>query len=218
MTALLQHGRAGGPGDATRLFLVANLAGALALAVAVLWNSQGNEARRAALAACSAVFTLRTAFMTINLLPRRIGWLEAVGNALLIYLILYGLAALANNTHPWDQWDFLFLVVFASGSSLTTGSEWARKRWKDEPGHRGKLYTTGAFRYAQHINYFGEVISFSGFAGLTRSAWPALVPFLMLLGFIFIHIPALDQHLALKYGKEFELYRKTTKRLIPFVW
>src|SRR5579875_767721 len=88
---------------------------ALALAVAVLWHSQGNEARRAALAACSAVFTLRTAFMTINLLPRRIGWLEAVGNALLIYLILYGLAALANNTHPWDQWDFLFLVVFASG-------------------------------------------------------------------------------------------------------
>ena len=48
-----------------------------------------------------------------------------------------------------------------------------------------------------------------------QKAWDKV---LMLLMFMFVHIPPLDQYLAERYGEEFEAYRARTRRLIPFVW
>jgi protein-S-isoprenylcysteine O-methyltransferase Ste14 len=50
-------------------------------------------------------------------------------------------------------------------------------------------------------------------------AWvSALIPVIMLAGFVFANIPALDAHLHAKYGTMFDEYAKHTPKLIPLVY
>ena len=46
----------------------------------------------------------------------------------------------------------------------------------------------------------------------------AVIPVLMLAGFVFVNIPMLDSHLHDKYGAAFEEYAGRTRKLIPFVY
>jgi steroid 5-alpha reductase family enzyme len=157
--------------------------------------------------------------MVLYLLPRQLGWPEAIGDSLLVWAVLYGLLVFwAHKNVPLGPVDAVALILFIAGSGLTTGSELSRKQWKKQEENLGQLYTGGAFRYAQHINYFGEIVSFSGFAMLTRSWWAGIVPIFMLLAFVFVHIPALDQHLREHYSTEFVEYQRTTKKLAPFLY
>ena len=41
---------------------------------------------------------------------------------------------------------------------------------------------------------------------------------MILLLFMYMHIPPLNEYLAGRYGEEFEAYRAKTRRLVPFVW
>ena len=90
--------------------------------------------------------------------------------------------------------------------------------WKKDPANKGKLYTRGLFKYAMHINYFGDVLLFSGWALLTTQPWTLLLPLCMALSFIYFHIPGLDQYLATRYGQAFQDYTKRTKKLIPGIY
>eukprot|EP01052_Picozoa_sp_SAG31_P084473 SAG31_NODE_44800_length_261_cov_0.641975_1_plen_52_part_10 len=51
---------------------------------------------------------------------------------------------------------------------------------------------------------------------LTAIWWLGFLPLLMILGFIFYHIPALDAYLLERYGDEFAQYTATTKKYVPF--
>ena len=42
-------------------------------------------------------------------------------------------------------------------------------RWKQQPANAGHLYVGGLFAFARHINYFGEILTFLGWALLTLS-------------------------------------------------
>ena len=101
---------------------------------------------------------------------------------------------------------------------LGTGSEYSRHVWKARPENWGHLYTEGLFQYSRHINYFGDLLLFGGFAMLTRQAWTGVVPLAMGLSFVLILIPAHDAYLASRYGAEFDDYARHTKKLIPLVY
>ncbi len=114
--------------------------------------------------------------------------------------------------------DLLGLAMYVVGSYFGTASEYSRHVWKARSGNQGHLYTEGLFRYSRHINYFGDLLLFSGCAILTRQLWTGIVPLVMALNFVFILIPAHDAYLARRYGSEFEHYERHTKKLIPFVY
>ena len=57
-----------------------------------------------------------------------------------------------------------------------------------------------------------------GLTMLTATWWLGLLPFLMIVGFIWYHIPALDEYLLERYGDEFAQYAATTKKYVPFVY
>ncbi len=173
--------------------------------------------------ACGAVYFLRHAFTLFYLMQRRLSWGEALGLAAFIGLIeigfvLAGGGAWRATPLAFGLLDTAALTLFALGSFLNTGSELQRKLWKRNPAHHGHCYTGGLFRYAMHINYFGDVLLFTGLALLTRNAWTLLVPAGMLWSFAAYHVPTLDAYLEQRYGDEFRTYRQKTKRLIPFVW
>ncbi|MEK5645781.1 hypothetical protein BK138_35190 [Paenibacillus rhizosphaerae] len=179
----------------------------------------GNVQRNLILFVCCLVTFFRMSWMTIYLLRRGISWSE-VGGVLLAFAVYYiGFPVLGSiHDDPLDGVDGIALFLFFTGSLINSLSEWLRDRWKKKEHNQGKLYTGGLFRYAIHINYFGDVIWVCGFAMLTRNIWSGLVPILLLLMFVFQNIPIHDQYLRKKYGLAFEVYEKKTKKLIPFIY
>ena len=89
---------------------------------------------------------------------------------------------------------------------------------EQRPENRCRLYTLGLFRYSRHPNYLGDLVSFSGLCLVAGSAITAVIPALMLAGFVFVNIPVLDAHLHTKYGTAFEEYARQTRKLIPFLY
>lgn len=162
---------------------------------------------------------LRMAVTSLVLLPRRIEPPEAVAVGVWLAVIHLGfaLAAMANPA-PVGVAALVGGVLFVAGSLLNTVSEYQRKRFKERPANRGHLYTEGLFGLAMHINYFGDIVWAIGLAMITGSIWSAVIPLLMTAMFVRGHIPRLDAHLAARYGEEFEEYRRSSKKLIPWLY
>ena len=181
---------------------------------------QADPYRRALIAVFAVVYLVRTLFGMLVLLKRHFGWVETL-IVLAIFMsshaIFAGLALANPQLLSW--WGGLAAaVLFLLGSWLNTASEYQRFLWKRRPENRGRAHTGGLFRYAAHINYFGDTVMFSGYALATGSLWAFAIPAYMTAGFIFQHIPNLDAYLSKKYGAEFDDYAARTKKLIPFVY
>ncbi len=175
------------------------------------------------LLACAVIYFLRHGLTLFYLLARRVEWGEALGLSAFfalfeIGLILVGGGLFRNTPIALSGLDVFAALLFLSGSYVNSVSEIQRKLWKRNPDNKGHCYTGGLFGYSMHINYFGDVVLFTGWCLLTGSLWTLALPLLMLLMFMFVHIPPLDQYLAERYGAEFDAYRARTRRLIPFIW
>ena len=89
---------------------------------------------------------------------------------------------------------------------------------KQDSANKGECYTGGLFRHSMHINYFGDIVLFTGWSLFTHATWALALPVFMAIMFAFVHIPALDAYLAKRYGDAFENYARKTKKLVPYVW
>ncbi len=110
------------------------------------------------------------------------------------------------------------LGLYGLGAYLNTMSEYQRMIWKRAPNHQGKLYTEGLFAYSMHVNYFGDVVAFTGFAMVAARPYAFLIPAIMAVLFITINIPMLDKYLAERYADQFKAYAKSTKKFIPYIY
>jgi protein-S-isoprenylcysteine O-methyltransferase Ste14 len=175
--------------------------------------------RRWLLLVCAVIYFLRVNVTTFYLFKRKMGWGEASLVAVWISII-HLLFAYFGGTNPRGVGlaSVAALGMYVAGSYLNTGSELQRKSWKERPKNKGRLYTQGLFRFALHINYFGDELLFTGYALLTGVAWTFLIPLLMLCGFVFFSIPDLDKHLRSRYGAEFEAFARRTKKFVPFIY
>ena len=181
--------------------------------------SLASPMRRWLLFVAALVYFLRVLVTTFVTLKRKMGWGEAVLIAFWV-LVIDLLFALLGGTNPRATGlaTALGVLLYVAGSWLNTGSELQRKKWKAQPQNAGRLFTGGLFRYAVHINYFGDELLFTGYALITGRAWALLVPLLMLAGFLFFNIPELDRHLRAHYGAEFDAYARRTRSFVPFLY
>ncbi|WP_225891101.1 DUF1295 domain-containing protein [Streptomyces dioscori] len=175
--------------------------------------------RRGLLFALSAVYLLRFVATTFVMLKRSMEWSEAATVGVWV-VVIHGTMAYLGGTNSASVGvvTWLGVLLYLVGSYLNTGSEYQRKLWKRAPEHKGKLYTEGLFRYSMHINYFGDVVLFTGFALVTGSPWALVIPAVMACMFSFMNIPMLDKYLAERYGTAFDEYAKKTAKLVPFVY
>jgi steroid 5-alpha reductase family enzyme len=179
----------------------------------------GDPVRNALIFACAVIYFARLCFTGFGMLQRAFGWGEAIGVGLFIAFLQIFYAYLGGKNPHLLGWVALpGVALYLCGSYLNTASEHQRHRWKQQPENRGRLYTEGLFRYAMHINYFGDTVLFTGYALVTGSAWALVIPVLMAAGFVFLHIPMLDRYLEKKYGAAFEAYAQRTKRYVPYVY
>ncbi len=197
------------------------LAGGLEIAAGWLpWiGKPGDHLRRVCLAAGFSIYYLRLLFTVFVFLRRGVNWSEALTVAVWVWclVMLLGIAG-GTNPRPLSVVGGIGMILFVAGSWTNSSAEYARYLWKQRPENRGKLYTQGLFRYSRHPNYLGDLLSFSGLCLITGRWVTAIIPLLMLAGFVFVNIPMLDSHLHEHYGSAFDEYARRTAKLIPFLY
>lgn len=221
------------PSTAQRFTLVALIGACAVLAWWLLWGGgiaaagacfgwswkSGDALRRAFLAVALSIYFIRLLFTQFVFLKRGISWAEVFTIAPWV-LFIYLLLAIMGGTNPATLGlaGAVGTILFLLGSWVNSYAEYQRNAWKQQAENRGKLYTLGLFRYTRHPNYFGDLLSFSGLCLIAGRWVTAIIPALMLSGFVFVNVPALDAHLGDRYGIAFEEYARKTRKLIPFLY
>ncbi len=179
----------------------------------------GNPGRQAVLLMFGLIYIARAVITLLVFVRRKIPWWEASsGGGLIGFMLFLFLRDGLRTPQPLIFVDAVGVLLYLVGSYVGTASEYSRHIWKTRPENQGHLYTGGLFRYCRHINYFGDLLLFGGFALLTRQLWTGIVPVIMGLNFMFFLIPAHDAYLAARYGTEFDDYARRTKKLVPLLY
>jgi len=179
----------------------------------------GNIYRKICLLSFGVIMYVRMNLTIFYLLNRKIPIDELFGIITACAAYQIGFVLLGGwQSEPLNVLDFLGVLLFIIGSYFNTYSEIQRKRFKNDPNNKGKLYTQGLFQYARHINYFGDVCWVTGWAIITHNLWAGIIPIMLTLGFIFFFIPELSNYLEKKYGDNYQDWSKNTKKLIPFIY
>jgi len=133
--------------------------------------------------------------------------------------VLYAFArAGGSKTQVAGFIEVIGILLYLTGSYINTHSEYSRHVWKLKAENSGRLYTQGLFSLSMHINYFGDIVLFTGFAMATHSLGMLVIPLIMTVNFALNIIPSLDRYLEKKYKDEFRDYSRKTKKLIPLIY
>ncbi len=179
----------------------------------------GNFYRRCCLWGFGVLMYIRMNLTTFHLLKRKMPIEELFGVIIGCAVYQIGFVLLGGwQSSPLSLLDVFGILLFIIGSYINTYSELQRKRFKDDPNNNGKLYTQGLFKYARHINYFGDICWVTGWAIVTNNIWSMFIPISLTLGFIFLFIPELSRYLETNYVDEYLDWKKQTKKLIPFIY
>ena len=183
------------------------------------YQISGDLLRRIMIASCLIIYFMRLQITVWVFQKRKWTWLETITISILMSFVLYAFAKIGgNNRQVVGVVEVFGVLLYLSGSYINTHSEYSRHVWKLKEENRGRLYTEGLFNLSMHINYFGDVVLFTGFAVVTHSLSMLVIPLIMAVNFVFIIIPSLDRYLEKNYKNEFRDYSKKTKKFIPLIY
>ena len=183
------------------------------------YQLSGDPVRRILIAFCLIIYFVRLQVTVWVFQMRKWTWLETITITVLMSFVLYAFArAGGNNKQVVGFIEIIGILLYLSGSYLNTQSEYHRHIWKLKAENRGRLYTKGLFSLSLHINYFGDIVLFTGLAMVTHSLSILVIPLIMTVNFIFNIIPSLDRYLEKKYKDEFITYARKTKKLVPLIY
>jgi protein-S-isoprenylcysteine O-methyltransferase Ste14 len=116
--------------------------------------------------------------------------------------------------------QYIGISLFTVGLSTELISELQRKRFKDNPANKGKLYTGGLFSLARHINYGGYTLWRTGLALTSGNYWLAALEFTWIMSdFTRRCVPELAGYCSKKYGDEWKKFERDVPNiLLPYVW
>ena len=183
------------------------------------YELRGDLLRRVGLFSCLGIYWIRLLVTTFVFLKRQLPWLEALTVSILMPLAVYAYARVGGaKSLSVGIVEVIGILLYLTGSYLSTRSEYKRHIWKQSAENKGRLYTEGLFRCSMHINYFGDILIFGGLALVAHSAVLLVIPGVMTANFVFFVIPRLDRYLATKYGAEFTAYAGRTRKFIPWIY
>jgi len=183
------------------------------------YQLSGDPVRRTLIAFCLIIYFVRLQVTVWVFQKRKWTWLETITITVLMSFVLYAFARVGgNNKQVVGVVETIGILLYLSGSFINSQSEYHRHVWKLKEENRGRLYTEGLFSLSMHINYFGDIVLFTGFAIVTHHLSMLVIPLIMAVNFVFIIIPSLDRYLEKKYKDEFRDYSKKTKKFIPLIY
>jgi steroid 5-alpha reductase family enzyme len=115
--------------------------------------------------------------------------------------------------------DYIGALVWAFGFYFEAVGDWQLTRFKADPSNRGKLLTSGVWRYTRHPNYFGDAAQWWGFFLIAASAggwWTLFSPLLMT--FLLVRVSGVAMlEKSLKDSKPgYAEYVRSTSAFIPW--
>jgi steroid 5-alpha reductase family enzyme len=121
--------------------------------------------------------------------------------------------------NPFGAIDVLGILVWLIGFTFEAGGDWQLARFKANPENKGKLLSSGFWKYTRHPNYFGDAAVWWGFAILCIAAG-SFVPLLssLLMTWLIIKVSGVSMlERTLKNTKPgFEDYIDKTSAFIPW--
>ncbi|WKD50715.1 DUF1295 domain-containing protein [Microbulbifer spongiae] len=119
---------------------------------------------------------------------------------------------------PFGVVQWAAIVLYVLGTIYHFGSDYQKRRFKQNSDNKGKLLESGFWGTCRHPNYFGDFLIFVSF-GLLVNHWIGLVAPLTNIGQYFGDaIPKNEKMSEERYGKKWQAYKQRVKCFIPFVF
>lgn len=137
----------------------------------------------------------------------------------LLWLISLPLLVAQFSPRPWNLIDALACVVWLIGFLFESVGDYQLMKFKSSPDNKGKLLTTGVWKYTRHPNYFGDACvwwSFGLFAMAAGSYWPMLSSLLMTWLLLRVSGVALLERALKKQKPGYEDYMSNTPAFFPW--
>lgn len=139
-----------------------------------------------------------------------------------VFLFIIALPiVLINLSHREDltAFDFLGIGVWCIGFIFEAVGDYQLRQFKKRQENKGKIMTTGLWKYTRHPNYFGEVVLWWGIFSLALSVengWIAVLSPL-LISFLLLRVSGVTM-LEKKYAGnlDFEAYAIRTNAFFPW--
>lgn len=115
--------------------------------------------------------------------------------------------------------DVLGILIWLVGFTFEAGGDWQLVRFKNNPANKGKLLTTGFWKYTRHPNYFGDAAVWWGFAVLSIASGcylPVLSSVLMTWLIIKVSGVSMLERTMKNTKPGFEDYVKKTSPFFPW--
>jgi steroid 5-alpha reductase family enzyme len=112
------------------------------------------------------------------------------------------------------------IVVWVVGFTFEAGGDWQLKKFKSNPENKGKLLTSGFWKYTRHPNYFGDAAVWWGFAVLSIASGcylPVLSSVLMTWLIVKVSGVSMLERTMKNTKPGFEDYVKKTSAFIPWL-
>jgi steroid 5-alpha reductase family enzyme len=115
--------------------------------------------------------------------------------------------------------DLFGLILWLFGFFFEAGGDYQLSRFKKDPQNKGKIMSSGLWKYTRHPNYFGEAVMWWGVFLIALSipyGWTAIISPL-LITFLLLRVSGVTM-LEKRYAgnKEFEAYAKRTNAFFPW--
>ena len=163
------------------------------------YKNTGNFVRNVLIISCMCIYFLRLLITLFVFYQRKMYWIEAIVIAnIMPWIFPYIAYTSGRYSKPIGLIEFMGIFLFFIGSYLNSASEYLRYSWKQKDENAGHVYTGGLFKYAININYFGDIVLFTGLAAIAHQAELLIIPASMGLIFILILIPLKENYLKQK--------------------
>jgi len=139
----------------------------------------------------------------------------------LILSFVINLTTIVTNLDDHGAWGIVAgagLVVWLTGFIFESVGDRQLRQFRSLPANKGKLITTGLWKYSRHPNYFGEATQWWGlfFMAISggRNYWLIVSPLIITLFLLFVSgVPLLEK----KYSgrPDWEEYKKKTSKFFP---
>jgi steroid 5-alpha reductase family enzyme len=138
---------------------------------------------------------------------------------LLLVIALPVIRVITAPDTPLTLMDLLGVAVWLVGFLCEVVGDWQLLQYKKDPVNKGKVITTGLWRYSRHPNYFGEVTLWWGLYLIALAApggWMTIIgPITITVLILGVSgIPMLEK----KYdgNAEFDEYKRRTSAFFPW--
>jgi steroid 5-alpha reductase family enzyme len=154
--------------------------------------------------------------------PERYWWVSFfqvfVLQGVLAWVISLPLLGVTFSKTEWHTLDTVALVLFAVGLFFEAVGDVQLAHFKQNPANRGKLLTTGLWKYTRHPNYFGDAVVWWAFGlwAVSAGGWWALIgPALMNFLLLRVSGVAMLERTLTKTKPGFEQYVRETPAFFP---